>query len=191
MGAGADTHQGECTPETRPDIHPGGPEEAAKLSTVFIVALLTLVGYMNISGDVPEGRDPSDTQDAMSHSLLPHNQDQGSVTDHDIWPDLLNSSEVLSEDMYNSKSHKITQDEIFSNLGDPDEKVEEKDSYDNGMLGLSHPSPYDAVDLSNNVVMFDIPPPLQCAAPSTNLKELLEIASGQLRYYRYQTFAEV
>ena len=59
------------------------------------------------------------------------------------------------------------------------------------MIGLSHPSPYDAVDLSNNVVMFDIPPPLQCAAPSTNLKELLEIASGQLRYYRYQPFAEV
>ena len=27
------------------------------------------------------------------------------------------------------------------------------------MLGLSHPSPYDAVDLSNNVVMFDVPPP--------------------------------
>ena len=29
---------------------------------------------------------------------------------------------------------------------------------DNGMHDLSHPSPYDAVDL-NNVVMFDVPPP--------------------------------
>ena len=28
MGAGADTHQGEGTPETRPGIHPEGPDEA-------------------------------------------------------------------------------------------------------------------------------------------------------------------
>ena len=61
------------------------------------------------------------------------------------------------------------------------------------MHGLSHPSPYvnDAVDLSNNVVMFDGPPPVQGAVSSTNLKELLEIASGQLRYSRNQLFPEV
>ena len=72
-----------------------GVDEAAMLWTV---PLLTLVGYMNISDDVP--------------------------TDHDIWSDLLNSSEAMSEDMYDSMSHKITQDEIFSNLGDLDEEVE-------------------------------------------------------------------
>ena len=59
--------------------------------------------------------------------------------------------------------------------------------------GLSHPSTYvnDEADLSNNVVMNDVPPPVQCAVSSTNLKELLEIASGQLRYSRNQLFPEV
>ena len=131
---------------------------------------------MNISGDVPEGRDPPGTQDAMPHGLLPHNQNQGSVTDHDIWSDLeiidiglrevvdedsnSNIEEDSSEDMYNSMSHETTQDEIFSNLRDLDEGVGE-----NGMHGLSHPSTYvnDEADLSNNVVMFDLPLPVQCA----------------------------
>ena len=62
----------------------------------------------------------------------------------------------------------------------------------------------DEADLSNNVVMndvpppvqcavimFDVPPPVQCAVSSTNLKELLEIASGQFRYSRNQLFPEV
>ena len=149
-----------------------GVDEAARLWTAFMVAVMTLVGYMIISGDVPEGRDPPGTQDAMPHGLLPHNQNQGSVTDHDIWSDLEiidiglrevvdedsnpNIEEDSSEDMYNSMSHEITQDEIFSNLSDLDEGVGE-----NGMHGLSHPSTYvnDEADLSNNVVMFDLPPP--------------------------------
>ena len=31
---------------------------------------MTLVGYMNTSGDVPVGRDPPGTQDAMPHGLF-------------------------------------------------------------------------------------------------------------------------
>ena len=59
-----------CPPENN-----RGVDEAARLWTAFMVAVMTLVGYMNISGDVPEGRDPPGTQDAMPHGLLPHNQD--------------------------------------------------------------------------------------------------------------------